>query len=296
MEREIGPGPVLRMKPRANVGEADAHAPFVLQASSGIGDLYPRSRSFGARADPNAATLRQGRESVDDAVLDQRHDHHRRNFRRLHFLRHVDFDRKSRSHANLLNVEVGHRKRYLAPERGARLAQNGQRRGEVAGQVQQHRFAGDGVGLVQPANAGERVEQEVRLDLRLHDGDPRLGVFAVDLLAVVRLTLQRRGGVGAALQVERECRGHGGQHQVCARETRQRNAAIQKLSLAKARRGTGLSKSNRITQPKSATPTAAPSTFAAASHTNNRHPSRGPRLATITTAKKVGVNRSQVRR
>jgi hypothetical protein len=129
----------------------------------------------------------------------------------------------------------------------------------------------------------------VRLDLRLHDGDPRLGVFAVDLLAVVRLTLQCRGGVGAALQVERECRGHGGQHQVCARETRPAQRRDPKAVVGESPEGHWIveEQPDYPAKERDGRPPH-PAHSRRQAHTNNRHPSRGPRLATITDRQESG--------
>ena len=86
--------------------------------------------------------------------------------------------RQARAHADLLHRQVREGERQLVAERRVGCAHARQHRAEVARQVLEHRVRGGRIGLEQPPHVGERVEQEVRLDLRLHHEQPRLGQLA----------------------------------------------------------------------------------------------------------------------
>jgi hypothetical protein len=107
--------------------------------------------------------------------------------------RDVDPECQSPPHANLLEVEVGLDQGRLASERHPFAAHRRQRDLEVAHHPFEHRITGDGIHLVQAAHVGQRVEEEVRLDLRFERFQARLQ----------RLLLQPRAvGLGSAHGVE----------------------------------------------------------------------------------------------
>src|SRR5205814_2868306 len=76
----------------------------------------------------------------------------------------------------------------LVSEGGLVLAHPRQRRAQIARELSEHRAARGGVALAKPANVGERVEQEMRLDLRLQQAQARR-----ELLCLERAAAQLRG-------------------------------------------------------------------------------------------------------
>ncbi len=83
----------------------------------------------------------------------------------------------------------------LVLERGHRRAHARQHRAQVPHEVLEHRARGRGIGAEQPPHVRERVEQEMRLDLRLHHLQPRLRELAVEIDAPQLLVMQPRGGI-----------------------------------------------------------------------------------------------------
>ena len=83
-------------------------------------------------------------------------------------IRHVDREIEPRSHPHLQDVEVGLGEFDLLPERRARAAHLRQRGAQIRKQVPEQPGRLRRVGLGQELHGGERVEQEMRLDLRLH--------------------------------------------------------------------------------------------------------------------------------
>ena len=77
-------------------------------------------------------------------------------------------------------------------ERRAVFAHARQRALEVAHQVGQHRLACVAVGAQQSAHVGQRIEQEVRLDLRLQHLEPPRSELALQADAVQLGLVQRR--------------------------------------------------------------------------------------------------------
>jgi hypothetical protein len=149
-------------------------SPTAHETRAGVDHVDDDLAALAPGADGDGPAFRLRRHAVLDRVLDQR-DHHERRQRRVGDVR-IDFrsEREPPSHADLLDAEVGLGQRDFARDRGVRLAHLRQRLGQVAQQVVEHRAAGGAVGLVEAAHVRERVEQEVRLDLRLKTQEPRL--------------------------------------------------------------------------------------------------------------------------
>jgi hypothetical protein len=124
---------------------------------------------------------------VLDRVLDQRLDHHRRELGRQQPFGHRDVDLQAVFHPHLQDLEVGPDHRHLAAEvvRGRMsLAHRRHRGAQQRDQVLLHLARALRVGLDQVVDRGQRVEQEVRLDLRLHRRHARFDDLALERLGL----------------------------------------------------------------------------------------------------------------
>ena len=81
--------------------------------------------------------------------------------------------------------------RDFAPERRPGLAHLRQRDGQILFQVAQHPCAAGAVGVVEPLYVRERVEEEVRLDLRLEHLQLRLCGLLIHARRIDSALLQR---------------------------------------------------------------------------------------------------------
>ncbi len=157
------------------------------EADARVGDGDDELPPVEPRRDVDPPGVGRRRESVLDRILGEREQHHRR--KRIVAQRgwHVDREREVLAHADLQHVEIGADEIGLLPERRRTAAQLRQRGAQVADDVVEHGDAARHVALAQPLDVGERVEQEVRLDLRAHHLQPRL-----EHLPVERDALERR--------------------------------------------------------------------------------------------------------
>jgi hypothetical protein len=120
---------------------------------------------------------------VLDRVLDQGEQHERREAKARDLLGHLDRDREPAADPQLVDVEVGARELQLLLERRRGLAHAGKRGVQVVQQPVEHAPALPGIAPIEPLHVGERVEQEVRLHLRLEGLQARLGGARAQLVA-----------------------------------------------------------------------------------------------------------------
>ena len=114
-------------------------------------------------------------------ILDDRLEDERRNANRRQAGRHFDLDPQPLLEARALDVEIGLDDFELASERGEfsfRSQHGPQQRGEPHQRVERARRRG----LDQVADRGQRVEQEMRIDLRAQRPELRFGRELADLL------------------------------------------------------------------------------------------------------------------
>ena len=183
---------VEQLQALADVGQADAGA-------GGRGRPKPRPVSATVTASlpctisaltSSVAALGLRLEAVLDRVLDQRLDHHRRELGREQAVGHVDARLQAVFHAHLEDLEVGPDHRHLAAQvvrRRVRIAHRRHRGPQQRDQVLLHLAGARRIGLDQVIDRGQRVEQEVRLDLRLHRRHARLDDLALELFRLGRL-------------------------------------------------------------------------------------------------------------
>ena len=144
-----------------------------------------------------------GLSAVADRILDQRHQHHRRKGQRLAAPPATSTRTVRRiAHPDLLHVQIRERQRQLVAERGVAAAHARQHCAEVARQVSSIASRGRRVGHEQPPHVGEGVEQEMRLDLRLHHLQARFGELALEFLVPHRFAVELRDGLLLAQQEE----------------------------------------------------------------------------------------------
>ena len=167
-EREFRGRAELRREPRPDVGEARSAAAGFHETLTGVGDLDAQPAAFRRGAHVDAAALGQRAKAVLDRVLDQREQHQRRHPGCPAAGRDIDREGQPAAHADLLDVEVRRHMIDFAAERGFGRAHLRQRDGKIMLQVLHHSRAAGAVGFVEPLDMRKRVEQEMRLDLRLH--------------------------------------------------------------------------------------------------------------------------------
>ena len=87
-------------------------------------------------------------------------------------------------HAHVHQLEVGAHQLQLLLERGGGLVQARHRRAQVGDEAVQHRRGLRRSGVDQRLHVGQRVEQEVRRDLRLQQAQARVERLALELAAL----------------------------------------------------------------------------------------------------------------
>jgi hypothetical protein len=126
----------------------------------------------------------QGSDAVLDGVLHQRDQHHRRE-RRHSSASGTSMAKSSREPMRTRWISRNARAMSTSrPEVGRALAHLRQRRAQVLDEALQHPRGRRRVGLDQVLHVGERVEEEVRLDLRLHELQARLEHVLLQLVAL----------------------------------------------------------------------------------------------------------------
>ena len=118
--------------------------------------------------------------------------HHRRNFQAAQLGRDVDLERETAAHPDLLHVEERFDQGRLAFQGRRFVAHARQRHLQVTHQVVEHLPTERRVRLVQATHVGQGVEEEMRLDLRLQDLQPRRGHLAVERQPVHLGVVHRR--------------------------------------------------------------------------------------------------------
>ena len=128
----------------------------------------------------------------------------------------VDLDAQPLAHADLLDVDIGTRERQFMSEREVLPAAHlRQRRSHVLGEALQHRPAPLRVDLMQPQDVRERVEEEVRLDLRLQRLQPHFGFLALGVdAAQLRVAQVANRGLASSPQIDRRSGQGAYQHQL----------------------------------------------------------------------------------
>ena len=134
-----------------------------------------------------------------DGVLDEREQHHGWKVCREKLIRHGNAEPEPSSHPDLLRVEVGPRQPDFPPQRRAVVAHSRQRCAQVTTEAVEHRPAPRWIGLVEPLDVSKRVEQEVRLDLRLQHLQSRLEYLRFDSMSLELRFAQFRGASCRAL-------------------------------------------------------------------------------------------------
>ena len=137
---------------------------------------------FGAHGKRAALGLRL--EAVLDGVLDQRLQHHGREVCGAQAFRHVDPRLEALFHAHFQDLEVGPHHVKLAPEVGRLLAHRRHGGAQERDQVLLHLARARRIDLDQVIDARERVEEKMRLDLRLHRRHLRFGELTLEAFRV----------------------------------------------------------------------------------------------------------------
>ena len=140
---------------------------------------------------PDGAATGLGFQPVLDRVLDQGLQCHRRQRQLLQARRHVNLQVQPRAHADPEDLQVGTGALQLHAQGGHRLVHARQRAAQVLDQVAEHLLGPGRIGAGQHLGVGQGVVEEVRLDLRVQQVQPRHAQF---LLGGVLL----RGGLLAA--------------------------------------------------------------------------------------------------
>ena len=122
-----------------------------------------------------------------DRVLDQGREHHRRNAGAQQRLWHVDQALEARAHSDLLYAEVSRDELDFVGETGVVVAHPRQCSAQIACKLREHGAPCAGIALAEAAHVGQGIEEEMRLDLRLQEAQPRL-----ELLLFERRALQLR--------------------------------------------------------------------------------------------------------
>ena len=182
---QLGATAVQRLQALADVGEADAVVALGHEAHAVVHDVDRELAvdDLGVDLDPAAGGLRL--QAVLDRVLHERLQHHRRKYRGPQALRHVDRGLEAFLHAHRHDLQERAREiDLLAERRPATLAHLRHRRAQVADEALLHPGRARGIGADQLVDACERVEQEMRLDLRLQRLHPRLERRPLELLGL----------------------------------------------------------------------------------------------------------------
>ena len=108
----------------------------------------------------------QPRDAVLDRVLDERLEQHRRHLRMGQAAVGVDGELQPPAEPRLLDVEIGAREGKLLIERRPLLVGSPQRVAEHFGELLDRRVGSRRIGVNERRNRVERVEQEMRIDLR----------------------------------------------------------------------------------------------------------------------------------
>ena len=147
-------------------------------------------------------------------VLDQRQQRHRREAQAAPVRARASTPKlQPVGHAQVHQLEVGAHQSQLVAERRVGLVQARHRRAQIGDQVAQHRRRALGARLDQRLHVGQRVEQEVRLDLRVQQATAGRRAPASRACS----SRARTAGCGArlriALAVQRAQRHHEADHQ-----------------------------------------------------------------------------------
>ena len=118
-----------------------------------------------------------------DRILDERREHHRRHARREQRRRGIDGEVQALAHADLLHAQVRRDEVDLLGERAVVRAHAWQRGAQVARELSEHGAFGTGIGVAQPPHIGERIEEEMRLDLRLQEPQAGRELLCLELAA-----------------------------------------------------------------------------------------------------------------
>ena len=102
-----------------------------------------------------------------DGVFHQGLQHHRRQFHLAQVLRYLNLQVQACAHTDFQDVEVGARPFQLRAQGRHGLLRARQRMAQIQNQVAQHFIGAHGVAAREQLRAGQRVVQEVRLDLRM---------------------------------------------------------------------------------------------------------------------------------
>jgi len=180
---QLGPALVHCLQSLADVGESDAALRLRREALAVVTHVHGKLSIDDLRADLQCAAFRLRLETVLDRVLDQRLQHHGWEHRRFQAFGDVDDRSQALIHSNGHYFQERARQVQLLTEcRPTAFAHLRHRRAQVADQALLHFRRPLGVGLDQLINARERVEQEMRLDLRLQCFHPCFDDRALELL------------------------------------------------------------------------------------------------------------------
>src|SRR5439155_1202334 len=180
LEPERRPLAVLRTEPRPYVGQPDAGSGSRGESLPGIGDREHEGFAFAGGGEADRAAFGERPDAVLDRVLDQGREHHRRNASLEQRRRHVDRALQPRAHADLLHAQESANELDLVGERSVVVAHPRQRRAQVPGELREHGAPRAGVALAEAPYIGEGIEQEMRLDLRLQEAQPRLELLLLE--------------------------------------------------------------------------------------------------------------------
>ena len=153
------------------------------RAATAVDDADPERAAVDPRIDANCAAGDLRLESVDDGVLDQRLQRQRRQRQRPQRRGHVDAVLEPVLHADLDDAQVGVDEIDLVAEGVAGVAEARERRPQVVDEGFEHQLGAHRVAVHQRGHVGQRVEEEVRFDLRLQEAKLRFGgrVLGLDL-------------------------------------------------------------------------------------------------------------------
>src|SRR5262249_41674287 len=189
---------VETVEARAGIREADAGTERFqrphLEAAAVVADLHPETLADTPRADVNVVAAVPARDAVLDRVLDERLQDHPRHFavERVGFDRHADSE--TILEARLFDVEVLLQELGLFLQRHLRLAAAIERDAEQIAQPADHSVGGIRIAVHERGNGVQRVEQEVRVQLRLERLEARLDDLRLELrgaqLPLLRLVIE----------------------------------------------------------------------------------------------------------
>ena len=147
---------------------------------------------FSARI-KNGPALAYRFQPVLDGVFHQRKKHHGRDAEVGQFARQVYGVGKPRSHAHGQDIQIGAHHLHVAAQRGAGFAHLRDGGAQITDQVVDHFRRRGRVRLDQDLHVGQRVVEEVGLDLRLEQHEPRFGHLLAEEI-FFRLMVRPRPG------------------------------------------------------------------------------------------------------